>query len=393
MGILQKYQLSIYFIISVAVIICNILCSQNLRAKTLYFIHSGPTEITATPRVPFETRIYSFDEENGELRQVWTLGKDKEAGKIAVYPNPGIVLIGGDRNKPNEIYIFTMNEIGKPKVIRLGEADYIGDFRYYQRRDKDDRIEIEYFDNSDGHSYSRKRASYSPEGIYAPDSVRDSDSAGEIRLCGGRPIGCNESDIISVLGLPKGKIRGNGFDSEQKTIPMPDSIMQLSASNGWSLIANEPDFNALVSRSAEISDRIWTRVSIFNRLIGKWTSILIRGESESLRLVNDWLVGEINDYKQTAGEGELPEPLEGELTVGDAVLINPVENCMLTTYLGIGGLILWVENNTVYYKTVDGENAYLYRAKIEDSGLVNKELLSTDSVVRFFRWGFRGSSE
>ncbi len=366
-----------------------ILTCSSLHGQTLYFIHSGPTNMPESFQIPYETRIYSFDEAKKELTQIWTLGKEKEAGKIAVYPNPGVVLIGGDRHNPKELYVFNMNEISRPNIIKPGENIRMVDFHYYQAKEGGDKIEIVYLDK--GSSYPQKKALYSAEGASVPQSARDSRRAGEIRLCGGSPRGCNEFDLIVFRSFPieNASVLNPNYEFEMN--PIPDSIIQLSTSNGGALIVNEPDFSALSSAS-EKYDRLWMEVLIYNRLESKWNSVLIKGESESLRLVNNWLVGEITNYRQKTEERKLLTPIEGELTTGDAVLINPIENRLITTHLGFGGLILWVEDNIVYYKTVDRENAYLYKARIENGGLIGAELLSMDPVVRYFRWAFRGQA-
>ena len=113
------------------------------------------------------------------------------------------------------------------------------------------------------------------------------------------------------------------------------------------------------------------------------------GGETPLRLVNNWLVGEI---AQTNPESDFANhKVVPSIATGNVVMVNPMENRHFYVNLGVGGSVLWAENDIVYYKIVNPNSAYLHKARIENNKFVNEEKLSSDPVVRFFRWAFRGS--
>jgi len=166
--------------------------------------------------------------------------------------------------------------------------------------------------------------------------------------------------------------------------PVPDGIVTMKSSNGWVMVANEPVYRALMS-VADRNGLTQREVLIYHRATNVWKSIMVGGAETALRVTNGWLTGVIADPDPETNRDihrGFPSILRDEV-----VLINPWDDHAITVRLGKGCEILWVEDETVYYRV----GTDLYKARIGKDDFVDRELLLSDPRIEFVHWAFRGS--
>jgi hypothetical protein len=372
-------DISIFGILSVLLVIAV----GRINAQDLYFIFNGPAEPPISYQVRYETRIYRFTENNRELKEVWTLGKYQESTKFGVYPSAKRVVIAGPDVMPKELYVFSTGNVENPTIITLDESSTADRFYYYQVPGKSDLVEIRYTEMSGGVSL-RKSGLLSIDETGAPIKAKEADFPAELRLYGGRPSGAKVFDVITFSNIPIGDtvrpLKSFGIE----ITPVPYGIIQLGSLEGWVMIANEPKFYALLSMP-DRNDLRHRELLLYDRLNGKWKSVMLDGGETSLRLINDWLVGRIIDVNPET-DVEIRKHFPG-ICREETILINPMNDRQLIVRLGMDSQILWVENDTIYYKSGDR----LFKSAIADDDVTDRKLLIADSRIMDFVWGFRGT--
>ncbi|MHA1280009.1 MAG: hypothetical protein ACTSQ8_22675 [Candidatus Helarchaeota archaeon] len=353
----------------------------DLKAQNMFFVYNGPSLQTGTAYIPFETRIYSFDEVSGSLEKIWTLGLNKEAMKLGIYQSANKMIVIGDRDLPNIAYVFSLDNPDNISSFSIDSGDLITDYHYYQALDKEDVLHIKKGLRRSEKSTEFEWRYYSTSGQSMDDPGKIAGLSYELRLSGPRPIGGNEDDIITILNPPKDsnqlKFEAVGIDLET----ISDSAIQMESERGWVIIANEPQYTALLS----LPDRnglTKTNLLIYNRFEHTWCSVLVKGGVSAPRPINNWLIGpvkEMNPESDYKNRKTFPPILTGEWA-----LIDPLNGGVFYLDLGLDGEILWIDKNILYYKR--GNN--LCKANFEQRQLTNEIILVTDPAVNHFHWAF-----
>jgi hypothetical protein len=358
--------------------------NNMIWAQDIYFIFDGVADSPFSYQANYETRLYRFGEKPPRLEQVWTLGEYKQSAKFGVYPSADCAVIAGAGVNPRELYIFSMENVENPTIFTLDEGSTAGRYYYYQVADKSDLIEIKYIEVLSGVKLA-KSGLLSVDERGASLKAKDPDLPGELRLYGCSPVGTAHDDIVTFSKLPIGDKAQSLKSFGIEIAPVPEDIIQLGSSRGWVMIANEPQFYALIS----IPDRnglMHRELLIYDRANRKWDSILLEGAETAPTLVNGWLIAQILDVNPET-DVEIRKSFPGKYRP-ETIMINPVEKRQLTVRLGGGGRILLIEGDTVYFKVV----SKLYKGRIAGNDIVDKELLIDDPSVIHFAWGFRGST-
>jgi hypothetical protein len=213
-------------------------------------------------------------------------------------------------------------------------------------------------------------------------------SSGELRLAGAsRPGAGGDNDIISFRNITSASpdnLTGN-TGIVAGIFPVPDSLIVMKNSYYWSVFAQEAAFVALCS-TPERSGLSQREVLIYDRQDVKWHSALVPGDVTVLRPVNGWIIGDVvrsdprDDWnRRVGGPGVITD---------SSILIDPATSKIWVTDLGHDSEILWVDHDTVYYRSEDA----LYRAKIGETDFVDRALLIKDPRITYIHWAFRRSA-
>jgi len=354
------------------------------RAETMYFVGSGP--IVPYYMGPFGVVVYKVDSECDSLRKVWNLPQHDYYFGVMPYPSERVLIVVAEPwgyTGPDRLYIVpfdSVSSVQSPVLDFRGTSQTLSGWQYV--------------DNGDGRSFLRVCLSPAAPGTdekiidlstfkVADPSVLSRGATTRLVRSGNTWYrGSVETRQVN-LNLWGDQWEPTDSEVESNSAPIPDSIVQMKTSFGWSLIANEPKFYVLQS----IPDRngLTSReLLIFNRSSGIWHSMLIPGPVTKLRLFGCWLGGVVTDdnpetdYEKHVGF----TPVSRE----DLALINPVELRLFTVRLGEWCELLSIESDVVFYK-IHNE---LYRARIQDGDFVDRQLILKDMQVSGMLWAFSG---
>lgn len=372
-----------WFSLTLIVLISLFLPVDGVCDTGIFFVHMGPLAPGST-RLPNQTILYQWNEQTTSLDQVWTLGKDIPAWDIDVYPGSGPVIIAQGDWFPVKLYVFWKDQVLRPDTVSLDITGRVSQYHYFDNADGSSQIQMRYIDTAQGKAeqFSFRRVTLEGHRHTSPPGATT-----EIRLAGPRArYGGREHDIVCLTGHPSGVLKGIHSDIEFDATSIPDSIVQSRPMGRWNLTVNEPSYRVLQS-VPHTTGTTWTELLVHNRLSDTWSSIRVEGGETSPRPFNNWLIGIIADTNpKTSYETNKGYPPVLRETI---VVIDPMTAHQFTVHLGKMSQVLWVEEDTVYYKT--GSN--LYRARIADDDFVDRTILISDFKVNYIHWAFRGSSE
>ena len=124
---------------------------------------------------------------------------------------------------------------------------------------------------------------------------------------------------------------------------------------------------------------------IYNVEKEAWNSFIIGGTTTKLRRVNQCFAGVIRET-EGASEGTRSVP-PGHWRTEDVVLVDPATASIFEVHIGKNPEVLWISDEVIYYKT----HASLYKARIENNDVVDRQLLITNPKVFMIHWGFSGN--
>ncbi|MEW6412625.1 MAG: hypothetical protein AB1483_09155 [Candidatus Zixiibacteriota bacterium] len=353
------------------------LASANVTGQSIYFIQGQPGWDQPNLR-PYPTSILELDEPSRQLTEVWGLGENVKAWDIDVYSSAGLAVISEGDWSPISLHVIPVDSIDKTIQYDLSGYGKVSRYRYLE--------------GGNGHGWfdlqcKKGDGGFPPQYEHQQIQVGDETLRNEIelRLAGPRgPYGGGtRSDVISVRMKQDGALEavGIGFDFDGSSVP--HDLVRMKDSFGWSLVANEPYYRALMSVPERhgLTER---EVLIFNRNADSWSSVMIPGSETTLRPVNDWLIGVVantdpeTDYEIRKG---FPSIL-GE----DVVMVHPTSLQQLTVHLGPKSEVLWVQEDSVWYRV----GSDLYTARVTNNDFVDRTLLINDPRVQYIHWAFRG---
>jgi len=355
------------------------LCSTTL-AGDIYFISQGVGYGAMPDKKPLPATIYRLDEDQKTLAPAWSLPGDMTSSAIAVYGSLGMVAVG-EGNIPKQFHIIslycddeTQQDLRK-KLRRMGGHGWLS---------ADASIPMVSFWERSADRQDRPFRQL----VFDKSSFEDDERTAEyrnMRLAGMAPIYTgHQSDAVRFYPSYSGKFRGDDSRYTDLVPSVPQGLITSKSVDAWLLIANEEDYLALTSRPDRHS-MTHTELLLYDRPEATWHSRLIKGSETSLRIVNDWLVGIIAnthpefDFKARGGYGAIPTK--------EVVFVNPHDGSQFTTDLEDFGEVLWVtDDETIYYHTFDPPT--LYKARIQDNDLVDRQLVIKDVLTVLLHWGF-----
>jgi hypothetical protein len=352
--------------------------------ESFYLVYGRPNADLPN-RLPFPTRIYDYDENKNILNELWSTDRNARTTSIMELSDIGKLIVYEDNCR---LHVFKYVNMPENTLINLESYGPLGDRIFYaEYRNGTDAIIttklIEAKDMPTGHSFEYRCFSIDNGKEIGKSGKSDNDY--NLRLSGIRsPYGGGVSNVLSLHYTTDGYLVPIEQDIDNEHIMISDLIIQMDSSLGWTLIANNDNYLAILSAPYRhgLSHR---ELLIYNKIEDKWHSMLIQGASTAPVIVNDWLVGVIADVDpETDFDTRKGFP---PLLREDVVLINPLKNHQFTVHLGNNAEVLWIETDSVYYRLDDS----LYKARIEKDDFVDRQLLLTDPRVRHFHWAFKGS--
>ena len=111
---------------------------------------------------------------------------------------------------------------------------------------------------------------------------------------------------------------------------------------------------------------------------------MVPGVSTCPRLLGDWLAGVIlDDDPNTDRKNHIGGP---SVSRDELILIDPLSSGSFRVPLGRWCELLSIEDNIVYYRL----EKELYKARIQDHAIVDRQLIARDMQVFGINWAFRG---
>ncbi len=375
------YAMRIFSWLSLALLLIGGLNCVDTDSGDLFFVFNGPSEVTNTPQVPYETRIYSLDENNKEFKLIWSMGKNKESEKIGLYPSDKVLLF--QVYESPEIYLIKYENLLSDGIYKIQAQERVNGCFYFKARSGTDYVLVNWTPVEQYKSIGDHRTVsefYQLDGQLFKNDYKS--IKGDYRVSGIRAYGVNESDIIS---LPFNGDSVISVKNEALGLQFPPILRQLIKADpvrGGVLIANEPEF-AAIQMCPNLIDLTHQEILVLDKIKSNWKSVLVKGGDTNLRLVNNYLVGQVlnpnpkNDYVKHKGEGAI--------VTEEVAFIDPVGDNIFYSNLGNWAQVLLIEGSTVYYSIGDK----LLTARITEIGLEDIQLLLQNSLIRDFQWAFR----
>ena len=374
---------SIFSLLIMSVI--SSVCHGETLGKLIY-IYAEPCGDRPAKKPTF----FCYNDLRNSLDSIWSINLGQSAWTrvqaVEIFSNGVIIISEGQHSEPQILHIISSKDLKGSHSIDMSALGYVSHYYYFQEYSGKGKIIAEYMADMTKIGFQ-----YSWLDIESGSITNKSDSmlaGGEMRLSGARNeyAGGYGDDIISFRNVSNIPNKPNAYAVATlfNGSPPSDSIVRMKKSFGWVMVANEPDFRAILS----VPDRnglVEREVLILDRRAGLWSSILIDGAETSLRPINGWLTGVIADPDPETDyairKGFPPKLRE------DVVIINPLEVHQFKVHLGKQSEVLWIEDSTTYYRVGDG----LYKAKIRNDDFVERTLLVRDARVKQIHWAFRGS--
>ena len=282
---------------------CGIIlhCSvcESVFGQSLFLVHNGPLKL-GSPKIPNKVIIFRVDDTAKTLETVYGPIPDtatwSQIWNIDVYSGDGPVVIAEGDWFPTKLYVLYPSAVTHAEIIDFKSYGTIMRYWYFRGNGKMDEIQIQYSINP-----LTKTAMPSMKRLLLETPTRQYKSEypydiQELRLTGGESEygGGGKSDVVSLRMKADGVIEPKGIDINLNGNAVPDSIIRMKSSFGWTLIANEPTYRALLS-VPERNGLTQRELLIYHRDSGIWNSIMLEGAETTLRVINGWLAGIIAD--------------------------------------------------------------------------------------------------
>jgi hypothetical protein len=343
--------------------------------------------IEAQPKTPNPAVIYRLDSLINRLDTMASIMPVPRGvnsiWSIEIYNGGDPVIISEGDWFPVKLHIIRHADMDDIQQIDIAPYSTVRNYWYYEYPDHTGFLKMEF---SKSHIAPQENLIFQLQGKSIRKVSQTFDAPSELRLAGVQPQygTCGKNDIITVRKNSNGDFEALELSGSIFNPAVPDSIVKMKGSTGWIVVANEPNYRAMLS----IPDRngLSERELLIYRTDGDyWKSFILMGAETALHLVNGWLTGVVadsdpnSDYTQHKG---YPSVLRGII-----VMVNPIENIQFAVQLGNGCEILWIEDGTVYYRV--GQE--LYKARIDNDNIVDQTLILTDPRIDNIHWAFRGS--
>lgn len=167
---------------------------------------------------------------------------------------------------------------------------------------------------------------------------------------------------------------------------LPDSAFRSEATRGWTLIAANDTYLALIV-TPYTNGMTERELLLYNREREQWSSLMLPGGRTLPRIINNRLAGVIQDVHPET-DVTIRKALPA-IRRESAVIIDPLAATMQTVRLGADNEILWLEtglgSEIVYYRLGNE----LYRGEVEGDKITFTKLLSRDPQITNIHWACR----
>jgi hypothetical protein len=376
---------------NIVVFVCFLACCS----PDILFAQEGPLVLISREHVfrdqwrsPYVCRLYSLDEQARGLTQIWS--DSIPCSNIRLFESSGVLLITVGYNGAEQFQVYSTQRLALISTIDATSSNALVLAHYYSTANQSGQLELIYSNGGPSGNPSITTKRISTERDAAVNSVAEIEDQGELRLGGVRaPYGGGEEDLVRIENIRASPVTAWDLDQELEGFPVPDSVIVMKESRGWSLIANESNFRALLSTPHQ-NGLTQREILLFDRNSQSWSSILIPGNETCPCLINGYLAGVIEDGDPRTdwspeNKSKLP-PAQRE----ESVILDIFQKRAQVVHLGKDSEIIWIEAGSVYYRVGNK----LYSSTLAENGLANVEMIIQDEQVRDVHWAFRsvGSS-
>lgn len=373
------------FLLNGCVIIAAVLAfiSSAVGAEPPLFVFTGPT-YDGTPAAPHTAIIFCVNSSAGKLEPVWSLPEKERPLGMRLYDNEIITLMVSRnwlKDNIEKMYVFSADSTDRPFTVNLADFPLrasIPNQHFFISENGNNHIELVVKPYVQDGPYRLIDA----ESGSILDRGQAVESGREMRLAGfASPYYEHSDNIVPLIMDTTGALYvlgGKPWQPQRPLPPVPTDIIKLKPYVEWNMFANERDYSALhrIPRGVNPNQ---LELLIYDKNRSEWNSVLIPGAETRLRLINGWLVGVIADPDPNAHYPSICRQ--------DAVFINPRTFHQFTVHLGgVRPEVLWVDGDEVWYRTGDE----LYKARIANDDLVDRQLIVKDRDVFMIYWAFRG---
>jgi hypothetical protein len=381
-----RLGLSVLELGAISFFLTILLYSPPLRAEDrarLCFISLAPRG-NDTLRGPWEVAVLTLDFSRPTLDTLWSPLEQRPLEEIRVYPGTGSVLLIEGYPSFHAVTVLSMQALDIVGRFDLSQRGLVTSISQYQTGEPYGQLAITYREVAGDSTASSHLLRVSPSRVSDAGKAASESGAGEIRLAGSASAHTGEdADVIYLRNISVSPPVTNDSGFLREAFPVPDGIVRMKSSFGWNMFAHEPAFIGLCSLP-DRSGLTQRELLLYERDEGVWRSVLLPGDGTRVRPLNGWIVGEVvhtdprNDWSRRTGHRS---------TVSDSsLIIDPLNLKTLIVDLGRNSQILWMEQDTVYYRTGDS----LCRARVGESFLIDRQPLLVDPRVQSIHWAFRG---
>lgn len=357
------------------IIAAIIITAQMGCASTIYYIYGQPTW-EESREIPFPTTIYRIDDNNGNLEQIWSNSSHKiYTNSILIFEKEALIIVVEGLSFPNKYNIIFMSDPSTSRFVEIEKCN-----KYFMRhifKDKDENRFIEFYSFTDSKDLITN--SYD---LITGAKIANKDIDKTLLLSGVTTLETPNSDIVAAVINENGEVIFRGNINLQ--LPkIPENVIKKEHESDWNLISNEENYSALYSIPSNINE-VSRLLLVYNKKMNIWNKYNISGSSTRLRNVNGWFAGTIANKDPRTNF----ETLEGypPILTEKAIIIEPIKGSQYTFHLGDSCEILYIQGNDIYYRLNDS----LYKAKINNNDLAEKQLLLTDERIKHIHWAFKG---
>lgn len=343
----------------------------------LQFVSQSPLYLT---RPDYTTvTVFSISDQK-HLDTVWTLVGKAMLSNVRVFPGMGSIIITED-DPFGATDVYSINSRALISNINLDAEMLV--FRTLLYDDGNDLGQLMVV-GEDRMTAKAKSVFVLPNRKVITSSVSGANLIGELRLAGAAKLyGSGDHDIATIEFITSTSPTATG--SEQGIVwsafPVPLKVIVRKDIQKWNMFAHEPTFLGLAQSPDGVHrDR---ELLFLNRTDNEWHSVIVPGDVSTCQPLNGWINCQVlYSDRRTEWQSHRGYPA---IPTDSIVLINPSTRQQLIFDLGADSEILWIESDTVYYRS--GES--LYRARLGDTDIVDRQLILTDPRVKYIHWAYR----
>jgi hypothetical protein len=246
---------------------------SGVSGQVVHFMYGEPGSDMPNKR-PYPLIIYSFHEPD-RLDSVWSLGTNVKAENISMYGSAGLVAISVGPRPPLALNLLTMGDLREVGRMDFEGFGIVSHYYYFAEPIGLGQMELLYLAPGADYSTPFRTKRFSVRGKVKAGTAASVSPSGELRLAGvAGEYGGGGSDVLSFRSVndsnPQAVMLNVTFDG----FPVPDSLITMKNSYGWVMIANEPQFRALMS-VPERNGLTEREILVFHRASGQWSSLLV----------------------------------------------------------------------------------------------------------------------